>query len=131
MPSTPDARLAWALALACAAALAQPAPPSGARVMLVVQTTRLAGFAHYEAAALWDALREGDALVLQREPENSHDPNAVRVEWRGHMLGYVPRRNNAALAWALDRGQALRARIVQLRAHPNPARRIVFEVFLE
>ncbi|MGW8268847.1 MAG: HIRAN domain-containing protein [Burkholderiales bacterium] len=131
MRSMPDAPLACALALACGAVAAQPVPLSGARVMLVVQSTRLAGFAHYEAASVWDALREGDALVLHREPENPHDPNAVRVEWRGHMLGYVPRRNNAALAWALDRGQALHARIVQLRAHPNPARRIVFEVTLE
>lgn len=131
MRSMPDACRACALALASGTAAAQTTPAHGARVILVVQSTRLAGFAHYEAAALWDALREGDALVLRREPLNRHDPNAVRVEWQGHMLGYVPRRNNAAIAWALDRGEALHARIVQLHAHPNPARRIVFEVYLE
>src|SRR5689334_23732236 len=34
------------------------------------------------------------ALDLVREPENPHDANAVRVEWRGRKLGYVPRRDN-------------------------------------
>ena len=131
MRSAPDVVLGCVLIAAFGVAGAQPASSSGARIILVVQSTGLAGFAHYEAAALWDALREGDPLALRREPENRHDPNAVRVEWRGHMLGYVPRRNNAALAWALDRGHALRARIVRLRPHPNPARRIVFEVYLE
>ena len=47
------------------------------------------------------------------------------------MLGYLPRRDNAALAWALDRGQILRARITRIRAHPNPARRIELEVYVE
>ena len=53
------------------------------------------------------------------------------VLWRGHKLGYVPRRENAALAWGLDRGTPLRARISALAEHPNPARRVRFEVYVE
>jgi hypothetical protein len=41
----------------------------------------------------------------------------------------VPRRDNETLAWSLDRGDALRARISRLTQHPNPARRIEFEVY--
>jgi hypothetical protein len=55
----------------------------------------------------------------------------VRVRWHGHKLGYVPRRENAALAWGLDRGEPLRARITRLEPHPNPARRVRFEVYVE
>jgi hypothetical protein len=73
----------------------------------------------------------GDALELSREPHNPHDANAVVVTWRGRKLGYVPRSANAALSWALERGAPLRARISRLAAHPNPARRLEFEVFME
>ena len=37
----------------------------------------------------------------------------------------------AALAWGLDRGEPLRARITRLEPHPNPARRVRFEVYVE
>ena len=84
-----------------------------------------------EGAEVWPLLREGDPLELVPEPGNAHDLNAVRVEWRGRKLGYVPRRENAALAWGLARGTPLRARVSRLVEHPNPARRIEFEVYIE
>ncbi|HEY5897716.1 MAG TPA: HIRAN domain-containing protein [Burkholderiales bacterium] len=112
--------------LACAASVwAQPA------VRIVVQSSALAGFRYHAASEVFDELRLGDALTLEREPDNPHDANAVSVSWRGHKLGYVPRRENAALAWGLDRGDALRARISRLAQHANPARRIEFEVYAE
>jgi hypothetical protein len=112
------------LAVAAPAVLAQS-------VQLVVQSSPLAGFRYGEGAALWPELRVGDALSLVREADNPHDPNAVRVDWRGRRLGYVPRRDNAAVAWGLDRGAALRARVSRLAEHPNPARRVEFEVYIE
>lgn len=115
-----------ALAVAAAQALAD-----GAGVRLLVQSSPLAGYRYGAAAELWPHMREGDALDLVREPENPHDANAVRVDWRGHKLGYVPRRENAALAWALDRGVPVRARIARMREHPNRTRRLELEVFLD
>ena len=103
----------------------------GQSVKLLVQSSPLAGFRYGEGAALWPLLQLGDDLQLVREADNPHDPNAVRVDWRGHWLGYVPRRENAALAWGLDRGTPLRARVSRLLEHPNPARRIEFEVYIE
>ena len=111
------------LCLACSA--------HGQSVQFLVQSSPLAGFRYGEAAAVMPMLQPGDALELVREEDNPHDPNAVRVEWRGHKLGYVPRRENAALAWGLDRGTAIRARISKLAEHANPARRIEFEVYIE
>ena len=101
------------------------------RVQLLVQSSPLAGYRYGEGAEVWPLLREGDALELVPEPGNAHDANAVRVEWRGRKLGYVPRRQNAALAWGLERGTPLRARVSRLVEHPNPARRIEFEVYIE
>ena len=100
-------------------------------VQLLVQSSPLAGFRYGAAPSIMPMLRLGDALELVREDGNPHDPNAVRVDWRGHRLGYVPRRQNAVLAWGLDRGTPMRARVSRLTEHPNPARRIEFEVYLE
>ena len=119
------------MVLALVAAYPVAAQERASSVRLLVQSSPLAGYRYYAAAQVWDALREGDRLELVREADNPHDPNAVAVAWRGHKLGYVPKRDNAALAWGLDRGERLQARISRLSAHPNPARRIEFEVFLE
>jgi len=100
-------------------------------VRLVVQSSALAGFRYHAATEVWDELRVGDALIMERERDNPHDANAVSLSWHGCKLGYVPRRENAALAWGLDRGEPLRARISRLSQHPNPARRIEFEVYAE
>lgn len=122
----------WRVALVAFAALASAAQAQDkASVRLLVQSSPLAGFRYHAAASVWRELRVGDALELAREPENPYDPNAVAVSWRGQKLGYVPRRANAALAWGLDRGEELRARISRLREHPNPARRIEFEVYVD
>ena len=83
-------------------------------VRLLVQSAPLAGFRYHAAAEVWPELRVGDALGLEREPDNPHDPNAIAVTWRGRKLGYVPRRDNATLAWGLDRGAPLQARISRL-----------------
>ncbi len=131
-PFSPLRSFAAPLAVLClAAASAAHAGDVPARVRMLVQSSPLAGFRHAQAEDVWAELRAGDPLVLVREPDNPHDPNAVRVEWRGRKLGYVPRRDNPALAWALDRGEALHARISRAEWHPNPARRIAFEVFVE
>jgi hypothetical protein len=97
----------------------------------VVQSSALAGFRHHAAAEAWDELRVGDVLTMERERDNPHDGNAISLSWRGRKLGYVPRRENAVLAWGLERGEPLRARISRLSQHPNPARRIEFEVYAE
>lgn len=115
--------LAGAMALAVAGAHATQA-------RIVVQSSPLAGFRHYEAPALWDAIKPGDPLVLVREPANPHDRNAVRVDWRGATLGYVPRSENAQVARQLDAGTPLAARITKVQHTRAPNRRIEFEVYL-
>lgn len=80
-------------------------------------TVAVAGL-QYRSYGIWDDVLEreilpalGDRLELQREPDNAHDCNAVRVLWRNgqHWLGYVPRAVAADLAPRLDAGLACRA----------------------
>lgn len=107
------------------------APLSNAEsVGILVQSSPLAGSQYYAAARVWDEIRVGDRLTLVREADNRHDRNAIRVEWRGHKLGYVPRAENRAAARALDAGERLEARVTRLRDDPDPWRRIEFSVHL-
>ncbi len=101
------------------------------QVRLLVQSSPLAGFNYHQAPEVWQGMRIGDALTLEREPDNVHDASAISVQWRGHKLGYVPRAQNAALAWAMDRGESLDARVSRLQPHRNPRKRIEFEVYVE
>ena len=99
-------------------------------VRMLVQSSPLAGFQFYQGKQLWEEIKVGDALTLVREADNTHDANAVRVEWRGQKLGYVPRRENAAVARHMDRGGRVEARVSRLTQHRNPWQRIEFEVFV-
>lgn len=99
-------------------------------VRLLVQSSPLAGFRYYAGETLWQAMHEGDRLTLVREAGNPHDASAVRVEWRGQKLGYLPRAENRAVAAALDGGENVGARIEKLRPHRNPWQRVLIEVFV-
>ena len=97
---------------------------------ILLQDSPLAGFQYHAGKTLWPQMRAGDALALIREPDNPHDARAVRVEWRGHKIGYVPRRENADVARLLHRGQALSARIVRLAEVRDPWSRVRFEILI-
>src|SRR5450759_3823109 len=101
------------------------------QVRILVQSSLLAGFKYHQAPEVWQGMRIGDALKLEREPDNVHDAQAISVQWRGHKVGSVQRAQNAALAWAMDRGESLDARVSRLQPHRNPRKRIEFEVYVE
>lgn len=98
---------------------------------LLLQASPLAGSQFHALKHLYPRLRPGDALDLVREPDNRYDPLAVRVEWQGHKLGYVPRKENRAVATALDQGERLQARISRLSQDRDPWQRLEFEVWME
>lgn len=121
---------ALALALAVTASVAAWAE-AGGKVRMLVQSSPLAGSQYYALPRLRAGLHEGDALSLEREPGNRHDANAILVRWQGEKLGYLPRRENAGVAAAIDRGEKVRGRIRTLRDSPDPWRQLEIDVFLE
>jgi len=125
MPSLKISRTALLLAGLALAPFA-----SGDTVKVLVQSSPLAGSQYYAASRVWNDISIGDRLTLTREPDNRHDRNAVRVDWRGQQLGYVPRAENRTVAGALDAGEKLEARVSRRRDDPDPWRRIEFEVYL-
>jgi len=99
-------------------------------VRLLIQNSPLAGSQYYALDTFWDGIRIGDPLTLIREPDNRHDRNAIRVEWRGRKLGYVPRAENRVIAAAMDAGDRLSAVLSSINDN-NPWLRVAFEVFVE
>lgn len=114
-----------ALGLAAAPAVKADAPPLA---WVRLQTSPLAGFQYHEGETVWSVLRSGDRLVLAREPQNPYDSKAVRVEWKGFMLGYLPRTENRTVACFLDGGARLEARVVNLSESHNPWERVRMEI---
>lgn len=110
--------------------LLQPPLAGAESVTILVQSSPLAGSQYYDLKQIRPKIRSGDRLTLVREENNKHDRNAVRVEWNGHPLGYVPRAENRAIAHALDNGQRLEGRVSRLRDAANPWQRVEFDVYL-
>ena len=106
------------------------AAASAESIKILVQSSPLAGSQYYGAKRLRSEIRVGDRLTLTREADNRHDRNAVRVDWNGEKLGYVPRAENRAVAQALDAGQTLEARVACLRDAPDPWQRVLLDVYL-
>jgi hypothetical protein len=96
----------------------------------LIQQCNLAGFEHHDGEELWNYLTTGDSLELHREPDNPHDPNAIRIDWNGRKLGYLPRTQNQNTARLMGQGKWLEARIGGLERHGNPWRRVAIEVWM-
>lgn len=68
----------------------------------------LAGRKYYDADIVWDYLRVGQKLRLERETDNPHDPYAVQVVYtkdgEDYLIGYIPRNDNRDLAGVLEMG---------------------------
>ena len=59
------------------------------------------------------------SYALVREPDNEHDPNAIRVALAGVIyMGYIPRHIAKDLAPQLDAGRNFIAQFVSLNEHP-------------
>lgn len=104
--------------------------PAMARTGVWVLRVPLAGAQYHALEVVWQELAPGETLALIREPLNRHDPLAIRIQWRGHPLGYVPRVENAPLAAAMDEGEQFFARVVRLSRHEDPWQRMVLDIFL-
>ena len=100
------------------------------QIRILIQSSPLAGYQYHAGSDVWDRLKVGDELKLVREPDNAHDRNAIRVEWQGRQLGYLPRAENQAIALELDRGTRVEARISRLREARNPWQRVLIDVFV-
>ena len=63
-------------------------------------------------------IKNGEKLSVIAEPENSYDPKAIRLEYRGIKIGYVPRKKEgldfSVQSWCEDNLKTVSAHIDQV-----------------
>lgn len=112
-------------------AAARPAGLPAAPAPVSLCFCPIAGFQHHKGLAILPTLREGQPLILQREPDNPYDPLAIVVRTSsGRKLGYLPRRLNEIPAGLMDAGQGLMAVIVSVNRDAPPWEMVEVEVRL-
>ena len=72
----------------------------------------VAGTTHIEDESIIDDIKEGDELILLREPENVIDENAILVlDVKQRKIGYIPEKDNVVFARLMDAGKYLKAKV--------------------
>jgi hypothetical protein len=105
--------------------VAAPAPVALSRCYV-------AGFQYHQGLTLLPRLREGQALVLSREPENPYDPLVIAVHTAtGAKLVYLPRWLNEIPVGLMDWGQRIMAVIAAVGRNAPSWDMVAVEVVME
>jgi len=75
----------------------------------------VAGFRFHDGPQLLAQIHTGMPLELAAEPHNPHDARAIRIEFHGRHIGYVPRSDNGPLSRLLQTGAPLSARVLSVK----------------
>lgn len=77
---------------------------------LFFKECHLAGRQYHDADEVWNELKVGTVLQLERDTENRFDGNAVQVIYENerrddrYLIGYIPREDNEDISAFLDMG---------------------------
>lgn len=74
-------------------------------------------------------LKTGTELELRRDRANEHDSNAVGVWFQGKQIGWIPKFQNAQLAWAMDKGKEVQAVITNHDTSADFSKRLFINVY--
>ena len=92
----------------------------------------LAGRKYHDADEVWDKLKVGTKLQLQRDMNNRYDADAVVVmyhdteENEDYSIGYIPREDNKKLADFLEMGWSdiFECRISKMNPNAHPENQV-------
>ena len=90
----------------------------------------LAGRKYHDADEVWNDLKVGTTLRLERDEKNRFDPYAVMVVFQkkdeDDLLGYIPRGENETIANLLEMGwgNIFECRISKIDTEMHPERQI-------
>jgi hypothetical protein len=95
----------------------------------------LAGRKYHDADEVWEQLKVGTVLKLERDKENRADANAVMVVYQDKdgeefMLGYIPRSDNETIACLLEMGwtDIFECRISKLNPDAHPENQVYLTI---
>lgn len=90
----------------------------------------LAGRKYHDADMVWDKLRVGMPVRLEREEDNGYDPEAIQVifndDGEDYLLGYIPSGDNRNLSPYFDMGwgDIFECRISKLNPETHPENQV-------
>jgi len=84
----------------------------------------VAGFQFHDGPELVSGMEPGESVSLVREPRNRHDQYAVRVDYRGRKIGYVPQTVSQHVASQMGDGVRARGVISAVDAAAVPWRAV-------
>jgi hypothetical protein len=90
----------------------------------------VAGFQYHEGVAIREKLRSGNQVSLVAEPQNPFDAQAVRIEFEGRQIGYLPQSQNTVIFNLLEQGAPIRGKIVEVDPDAEPWRALKIEAIL-
>lgn len=93
----------------------------------------VAGFSYYEGCeAILEGMHVGNCVILNREPQNSYDPNAISIYFDDFKLGYVPQEQNEFISKLLDMGyeDILEAKIQRISPESRPEHQVMVIIYL-
>lgn len=93
--------------------------------------TNVAGFQYYDGYDVLGQLEIDKELILNREPVNKFDRNAVAVKFNNSKLGYLPQVDNLVVANMMDQGMELKAVITDIDPDSHPFWALEVEVYFE
>lgn len=79
-----------------------------------------ANFRPAEARDRCKALKIGEELELEADPENPYDSNAVKVLSDEHFIGFIPKTDNGPIVAALNRGEEIRVSVIGFESSIKP-----------
>lgn len=94
----------------------------GERIMYKSKIIKLAGVSYGDCQENIKQFgcRDIGNYALIREPDNTHDPNAIKISLVGIWdMGYLPRDLSKELAPLMDAGRVFDAEFVCRNSHPN------------
>lgn len=122
-----------------------PIPPYMSEFSLSFMECTVAGVQFHDVDDVWDKLDEGLTVKLEREYDNENDANAIKVifslielgdsdeDAEEYMLGYIPQKQNKAIATILDMGwnDVFTATISELKETSNGSKIIKIEISVQ
>ena len=101
-----------------------------ARQAYMISLFYVAGFKYYQGPSLVRKMREEDPVTMVMEPQNPYDPFAVRLEWNGEKIGYIPRTENGVVNSLLQQEAPLQGFIYQVNPKADPWEAVMVEVLM-
>jgi hypothetical protein len=92
----------------------------------------IAGFTYNDGPVIFNELKIGTILQLQRDANNQYDAKAVAINYGEHKLGYIPRNENDAISKLLEQGYSdiFEVRIQSINPTDNPEQQVKVIVYL-